>query len=933
MTQKYKDYVDKKLVVFPITISHEKQQKKDGLWKKKLKMPTGWQKLTLADIKDKIPGSTTNGLKQNGMKHNGLAMVTGSASNIIVIDIDNIDHWKQFLSENKQKEPKTVKAKSGSNGYHLYFKYDEQFKDIKSNTCCFAKEYDIDIRTNGGCIIMPPTSYLNKTTNKKATYKWIRSIVTTDPLDFPEWMAKLIRNKNKHKITKTKEKAIATVAVDEGAQGGEQDLSTMSEEEFILGMDCDTEEIEELIDMLSSDRRNNYKQWIDVGICIYNVTNSHGLNLWRDWSKQSPKYVVGDCEQRWKTFKNKDSGLAKGSLCYWAKEDNLEKYNKFKSKRRGDMIIYNKFTDTALELGESRTFGDRRCITLKNNICVFTGKPHVDMQNSMYVDIYDNRMDIKCRNMECMSKTYPCPSIKLNKKEREMVNYGTINVTINNNYGDNEDLIEFDKFEIFDEERINELVYKSLSNTDISFAEILYYFYNDTYNYGEDGNWYMFEGHHWRNIGRKNMYMKEYGSQKIIELYDELLEYARKQNLEKEKIREIKNIKTSVSKNKVIREIIDNVQSKFFVRNNKNADFVKTLDTNNYLIGFDNGVYDLKEHCFRPGKQLDKITMTTGYNYSNKKTKSSIGLIQFLEDIQPNKKERDYLLTFLSTALFGNSLELFTILTGKGRNGKSKLIELLKLTFGDYYGSVKSQLFTRPQPDASSPDPGLLNLRRKKLVISSEPEKNQKLNSGFIKFITGRDSTQLRACHQNDMIDFEPKFVTLFVCNDIPDTDDIDTAFSKRLRCINFPTEFCDNPTKDHQKKINTSINESFAEWRKDLMILLIQYYKKYQEEGKLVATKEIMKWTNKYKAETDVYLQFLDECTEKKEGEQTRTSELYLIFKSWWDNNFSTKSIGRNNFLKEISKYVDLKKIRIGNVTINGIDNIMLIKNDLDEM
>ena len=45
-------------------------------------------------------------------------------------------------------------------------------------------------------------------------------------------------------------------------------------------------------------------------------------------------------------------------------------------------------------------------------------------------------------------------------------------------------------------------------------------------------------------------------------------------------------------------------------------------------------------------------------------------------------------------------LEWFTILTGAGRNGKSKLIELIKKTFGDYYGSVKSQMFTRPQPDA-----------------------------------------------------------------------------------------------------------------------------------------------------------------------------------------------------------------------------------------
>ena len=44
-------------------------------------------------------------------------------------------------------------------------------------------------------------------------------------------------------------------------------------------------------------------------------------------------------------------------------------------------------------------------------------------------------------------------------------------------------------------------------------------------------------------------------------------------------------------------------------------------------------------------------------------------------------------------------------------------------------------MFTRPQPDANTPDPGLLNHRQKKIVIASEPEKKEKLNSGFIKLI------------------------------------------------------------------------------------------------------------------------------------------------------------------------------------------------------
>lgn len=76
------------------------------------------------------------------------------------------------------------------------------------------------------------------------------------------------------------------------------------------------------------------------------------------------------------------------------------------------------------------------------------------------------------------------------------------------------------------------------------------------------------------------------------------------------------------------------------------------------------------------------------------------------------------MLTYLSIGLAGNQLELFTILTGCGRNGKSKLIDLIELTFGDYWGTVPSSLFTRKRPDANLPDPGLLSLSCKRIITT-----------------------------------------------------------------------------------------------------------------------------------------------------------------------------------------------------------------------
>ena len=151
MDDEFKKYIDNELIIFSVNI--KQKQHKSGKWKKEIQFSKDWNKFTLEN-------------NYFNHKYNGLALLTGKINNIFIIDIDNIDHWKQLLKENNKKEPKTVKVKSGSGGIHLYFKYTDDLNEIKSTSKCFGKNYDIDIRTNGGCIIVPPTKYFNKNVNK-----------------------------------------------------------------------------------------------------------------------------------------------------------------------------------------------------------------------------------------------------------------------------------------------------------------------------------------------------------------------------------------------------------------------------------------------------------------------------------------------------------------------------------------------------------------------------------------------------------------------------------------------------------------------------------------------------------------------------------------------------------------------------------------------
>jgi len=686
-------------------------------------------------------------------------------------------------------------------------------------------------------------------------------------------------------------------------------------------IDFTHDDIEELVNMLSQERCNKYEEWLNVGMCLYNINKTY-IHIWRKWSQKSPKYEKDICEQKWKSFKKTSEGLKIGSLLLWCKQDNEGKYTDFINRRKVNNIIALKFPKENLVLGDTIKVNDVcNYIILKNKECLISGGCHNDLPDSMYIEVIKNLMTIKCKHPECFGKAL-CEHLQLTKQEMNIVFNGNITININNK---DDELVDFQQIDVYENEELNRLVFRSLNGEAGTLAEIVYNKYKNIYNYGEDDEWYVYEHHKWKNIGKKNVNLRHSIEPTLCELYTKLLNYYKQNDKDKKKIMTIKQIMKSfdntILKNNIMTELID----LYLINNNSKRDFIKKLDGNKYLIGFDNGVYDLKTFEFRKGLTEDYITMSVNYDYTDEYTEKTAGLMKFLEDIQPNKEERDYMMTYISIGLVGNLLELFTILTGTGRNGKSRFIELIQDTFGDYSCSISSQMFTRIRPDANSPDPGLLNLLKKKIVITSEPEKGFKLNTGFIKFITGQDTTTLRNCHQNEMINFKANFITLLSCNDIPECDDIDIAFSKRLRCIHFPNQFVDNPIQENQKLIDVNINENFKFWKLDFMLLLIEYYKKYMTTKELKVTDNILKWTNKYKEETDVYLSFLNENTVVSET-HIHLIDLYSSFKLWFRTNEPHTKIPNNKeFSKGIKKYYKLELVRIQDKVLTGIKKLNL--------
>jgi putative DNA primase/helicase len=92
-----------------------------------------------------------------------LAVCTGWESGILVLDVDLKNDGEASLAA-LGKLPETATARSGGGGKHLYFKMPAE--DIRSTAADKSKKDPplgpgIDIRANGGSIIVPPSVHVS----------------------------------------------------------------------------------------------------------------------------------------------------------------------------------------------------------------------------------------------------------------------------------------------------------------------------------------------------------------------------------------------------------------------------------------------------------------------------------------------------------------------------------------------------------------------------------------------------------------------------------------------------------------------------------------------------------------------------------------------------------------------------------------------------
>jgi putative DNA primase/helicase len=573
---------------------------------------------------------------------------------------------------------------------------------------------------------------------------------------------------------------------------------------------------------------------------------------------------------------------------------------------------------------------------ITNKYCPFIEGTHET--NCVYVFAIAEGLCVRCD--ECKMEQYPKELIKIPNNKLSTFGFKNVNynIIINNynNIENNEDLTEIVQYNVFEDKQLNALMYLSLSGSSYPMSMLVYYLYKDrisyvkrtTKNNGIKDACLAFIGHYWRE---DDTLLNDLLSADLIKYYNTMKEYYKKQkNKNKddtkntEQIERIIKVKNSLQKASYKKEIMEDIK-KQFIKNNRKFD--DNLDRNPYLVGFENGVFDLKTRKFRDGKPEDMISLTVEYDYIPKYSKYKKDLMKFLKDILPDDDDREYLLKYMATGLTGiNKERIFLILSGITANGKSVFKHLIKLTLGEYFFSYESTLLTSSRPQSHAAGPDLLRLNKKRMGIGSEPEAGKKINSGLYKLLTGKEMITARDLNSSKYVNINPTFKMTLECNKIPIFDEHDEAIWSRTVCLNFPITFVDNPKGKNEKKKDPDLSEKIELWKQDMMLYLIEMYYKYLEEG-LELTKNIKEFTKSYKETNDIYLEYINERTQKA-NTNIHTSTLYKDFKKWFESNNPGTSVPNNrNFVAGIKKVVDIKKVRVGTKISLGVEKLELVK------
>lgn len=331
------------------------------------------------------------------------------------------------------------------------------------------------------------------------------------------------------------------------------------------------------------------------------------------------------------------------------------------------------------------------------------------------------------------------------------------------------------------------------------------------------------------------------------------------------------------------------------------------LDQHPFLLNCPNGVLDLRDKKQRLLRHDRNFLLTklcpVEFNPAAQAPLFRNFILQTMgwvnKEAEPNERTKHlvgFIQRVLGYALTGDVSEkcIFVFHGAQGNNGKTTLLTLFRKLLGDdYAGQILIETVMRGKGSDTTARADLADLRGKRLITTSEVNKEDRLNEGQVKYITSGMSSPIksRKLYENTM-EFLPTHKLLMECNWLPRITGTDNAIWKRLRQIPFLVTIPDD-------EIDTRLPGKLLGEAAGILAWAARGCLAWLDRG-LQPPDEVTKAAAEWREHDDPLKEFLDDCCEIDRGDTdlfAPARDIYAAYLKWAKDSGERYPLGREGF------------------------------------
>ena len=432
---------------------------------------------------------------------------------------------------------------------------------------------------------------------------------------------------------------------------------------------------------------------------------------------------------------------------------------------------------------------------------------------------------------------------------------------------------------------------------------------------GQSGEWMYWSGHHWRIDDIGEAHFAQADVEGVADVYMRAADRIQPMIAEAEQKEDKGAAARLKGKRNALLERVRKLRSKsgrlnclHFAKSNRESPLAirgDEIDRDPWALPVANGVLDLKTGKLRPGRPKDYLLRASPVEWQGIDAPCPHWEKFLLEIMDGDADMVAFLRRIYGYGITGDVSEhKFLVLFGKGRNGKSLMVDILQEALGGsgsigmLAGPIQSEMLLDQGKNRSSagPSPDIVALRGMRMIFASETDEGQRFSSARVKWLSGGDSLTGRYPHDKYNVTFDPSHLLCLLTNNKPHAPATDFPFWERLLLVDFPLSFVDRkPARPNERPVDKKLRERIMGELPGVLAWLMRGCLEWQENPRgLDPPPKVISAVAAYRAEEDTIGEFIEDCceviTENPDSVRITATGLYDAFMHWYRENVSAK-------------------------------------------